>query len=77
MHVDVAPVSVSKLLLTVEEAAELLGLGRTLMYELIRNGDVMSVRVGRLRRIRHGDLEAYALQLAAAPGGRSADRSAA
>jgi excisionase family DNA binding protein len=54
-----------KLLLTVTEAAALLGIGRTLMYELIRTGAVCSVTVGRLRRLRRADLETYAAGLAA------------
>lgn len=41
----------NRLLLSVEEAAERLGIGRSLMYELISSGQVASVRVGRLRRI--------------------------
>lgn len=40
-----------RLLLTVVEAARRLGIGRTLMFELIRSGAVRSVRVGRLRRV--------------------------
>ena len=40
-----------KLLLTVEEAAHRLGIGRTVMYRLVSSGLVESVRVGRLRRI--------------------------
>lgn len=59
--------STAKLLLSVTEAAARLGVGRTLMYELIRTGAIPSVRVGRLRRIRAADLEAYAAALAAAP----------
>jgi excisionase family DNA binding protein len=46
-------------LLTVEEAAERLGVGRTYMFQLISRGLVPSVRVGRLRRVRPEDLEAY------------------
>jgi excisionase family DNA binding protein len=57
----------NKLLLTVPEAAARLGVGRTLMYELIRTGAIPSVRVGRLRRIRTADLEAYAAELTATP----------
>ena len=53
----------TRLLLTVSEAARRLGIGRTLMYELISTGQVASVRVGRLRRIRPADLEAYANNL--------------
>jgi excisionase family DNA binding protein len=45
------------LLLTVTEAAAMLGIGRTLMYELIGTGAIPSVQVGRLRRIRPADLE--------------------
>ena len=40
-----------ELLLTVEEAARRLQLGRTLLYRLISSGDLESVTVGRLRRL--------------------------
>ncbi|MFI7543120.1 helix-turn-helix domain-containing protein [Actinoplanes sp. NPDC049599] len=39
------------LVLTVEQAAQRLGIGRTLMYALIASGEVESVPIGRLRRI--------------------------
>jgi len=52
-----------KLLLTVEEAAERLGIGRTLVFALLRNGELHSVQIGRLRRIRPADLEAYTARL--------------
>jgi excisionase family DNA binding protein len=39
------------LVLTVEEAADRLGVGRTLMYALVSSGAVESVRIGRLRRV--------------------------
>jgi excisionase family DNA binding protein len=39
------------LVLTVEQAAKRLGIGRTLMYALIASGEVESVPIGRLRRI--------------------------
>ncbi len=57
----------AKLLLTVDEAAALLGIKRTLTYELIRTGALASVRVGRLRRIRYSDLDAYAAGLGPDP----------
>ena len=42
------------LLLTVEEAASLLRIGRNTCYELVRQGRVPSVRLGRLIRVpRH------------------------
>ena len=40
-----------RLLLRIEEAAERLGIGRPLMYELVLSGKVESVRLSRLRRI--------------------------
>src|SRR3954454_16578043 len=40
-----------RLLLRIEEAAERLGIGRSLMYRLVMSGAVESVPLGRLRRI--------------------------
>ncbi len=40
-----------RLLLRIEEAADRLGIGRSLMYRLVLSGEVESIRVGRLRRI--------------------------
>lgn len=47
------------LVLTVEQAAERLGVGRTLMYSLVRAGAVESVTIGRLRRIPSDALVRY------------------
>lgn len=52
-----------RLLITVEAAAELLSISRTRMYALIKAGEVMSVRVGRLRRIPVGALDAFMTRL--------------
>lgn len=41
------------------EVAKFLGLGRTRTYELLSAGIIPSVRIGRLRRVRREDLEAY------------------
>ena len=40
-----------RLLLRIEEAAQRLGIGRSLMYRLVMSGAVESVHVGRLRRV--------------------------
>lgn len=48
-----------RLLLTVEEAADQLGIGRTLMYALVKDGEVESVQIGRLRRIPADALPRY------------------
>ena len=52
-----------RLVLTVEEAAERLGIGRTMMYALITAGDVESVRIGRLRRVPADALDAFVSRL--------------
>jgi excisionase family DNA binding protein len=50
---------VEPLLLSASEAAQALGLGRTLTNELIRSGQLPSVRVGRRRLIRRDALLAF------------------
>ncbi len=40
-----------KLLLRPEEAAELIGVGRTKVHELMRTGQLESVRIGSSRRV--------------------------
>jgi excisionase family DNA binding protein len=52
-------------LLSVEDAARRLSIGRTTMFGLIRTGEVLSVRIGRLRRIPLTALNAYADRLTA------------
>jgi excisionase family DNA binding protein len=49
----------SPLLVTPEQAAEALGIGRTRLYALLASGDLPSVKVVGSRRIRVGDLAAY------------------
>jgi excisionase family DNA binding protein len=55
-----------KLLLTVEEAAALLSLGRTSVFALIKSGSLRSVQIGRSRRIPPEAVRAYATGLLAA-----------
>ena len=55
------------LLLRVEEAASRLGIARTMMYQLVRTGEVESVRVGRLRRIPVACLQEYVDDLRTRP----------
>ncbi|PXY31115.1 helix-turn-helix domain-containing protein [Prauserella muralis] len=52
-----------RIMLTAEEAAERLGIGRTLIYRLIRHGEIESVRIGRLRRIPATAVHDYATRL--------------
>jgi excisionase family DNA binding protein len=52
-------------LLTVEEAAELLNIGKTKTYALVKSGELKSVLIGRLRRIHIEAINEYAAGLAA------------
>ncbi len=54
-----------RLLLTVEEAAELIGICRSNMFKLIRQGDVKSVKVGQLRRVTPAALDDFVQRLSA------------
>jgi excisionase family DNA binding protein len=56
---------VPRLLLTVEEAADRIGICRSNMFKLIRRGDVESVKVGRLRRVTPAALEDFVRRLTA------------
>lgn len=53
------------LLLTVEEAARRLRIGRTQMYQLLSSGAVESVCIGRLRRVPVESLHDYVSTLRA------------
>lgn len=52
-----------RVLLTVEEAAEQLGIGRTKTYELVKKGEIESIQIGRLRRIPTSAIHEYAARL--------------
>lgn len=78
-----------KLLLTPEEAADVLGVGRTKLYELMGEGLIESVRIGGSRRVpvaavdrfvewlRGGDKEGAADRGSLAPADASLLRTAA
>lgn len=53
----------TKLLLTPAEAAEILAVGRSTVYELIATGDLESVRIGRSRRVPRAALDAFVRRL--------------
>jgi excisionase family DNA binding protein len=53
----------SRLLMTPEEAATALRIGRTTMYALMKAGDLRPVHIGRSCRIARGELERYVLRL--------------
>ena len=53
-----SPVTVS-----VEEAAMLLGIGRTVAYRLVQSGDLRSVKIGRRRLVVRISIEEYVTRL--------------
>ena len=53
----------TQLLLTVEQAASTLNLGRTVIYQLLMKGEIESLKVGRSRRIPASALNDYVARL--------------
>jgi excisionase family DNA binding protein len=51
------------LLFRPEEAAQRLGVGRTMVYDLIRSGRLRSVKIGGARRISAGALADFVAEL--------------
>lgn len=52
-----------KLVYSVTEAAEALSIGRTLVFQLIRAGELGSIKIGHRRLITRADLEAFVASL--------------
>jgi excisionase family DNA binding protein len=48
-----------RLLLRPEEVAKALGVGRTMVFELIRTGELRSVKIGKARRIPTAAVREY------------------
>jgi excisionase family DNA binding protein len=49
----------TKKLLSADELARELGVGRTTAYALLWSGQIPSMKIGRLRKIRREDVEAF------------------
>jgi excisionase family DNA binding protein len=54
-------------LLTAAEAAAVLGIGRSKLYELMARGAITSVKVDRCRRFRQSDVHRFISSLPVAP----------
>ncbi|WP_456598922.1 helix-turn-helix domain-containing protein [Blastococcus sp. SYSU DS0616] len=59
--------SSDRLLLTTEEAADVLRVGRTTVYALIKEGELRPVHIGRSCRISRAELERYVSRLDSPP----------
>ena len=57
--------SVERLLLRPEEVAQALGIGRTTVFELMRSGELRSVKIGVSRRIPMDSVTEYVAGLGA------------
>lgn len=55
--------AVERELFTVEAAAEFLSCGRSTIYELMATGRLPYVKLGRVRRIRRAELDAFVARL--------------
>jgi excisionase family DNA binding protein len=62
------------LLLTPIEAAEVLGISRTTLYGLMKDGTVRRIHIGRSARISYAELQRYVAHLDASD--RSSDEAA-
>lgn len=49
----------AKVLLTIDEAARAMSVGRTLLYELLMRNEIVSIKVGRVRRVPLAAIDAY------------------
>jgi excisionase family DNA binding protein len=67
MPADTTPTE--RLLLTADEAFELLHIKKTLGWKLIREGAIPSIKVGRLVRVPRRELEAWITAQAAGESG--------
>ena len=60
--INLAVTADERLLLTVGEAARRLGIGRSLMYELIAAGQIETIHIGRLCKVSVEALAAFVEQ---------------
>lgn len=62
------PAARAKLAYSIDEAIEALSLGRTQLFDLLRRGEIVSVKIGRRRSIPAELLESYLARLIADQG---------
>lgn len=71
---QVSPVADAQVLLTVPEAARLLGMARTTAYQRIQEGDLRAVKDGSQYKVPRAAVDEYADRLRAARGQASKRR---
>jgi excisionase family DNA binding protein len=65
----------SRLLYSVEEAADLLGIGRTFMFHLVATGEIDSLKIGKRRKIPRDGLDSYIERLRSEQPGVTGSRT--
>ena len=60
-------IATNRLLLTPEEAAKALRIGRTTVYALMKSGELRPVHIGRSCRISQAEVESYVRRLQTLP----------
>lgn len=65
-HAERPATAASRLLYSVDEAADLLGIGRTFTFRLLATGEIDSLKIGRRRMIPSEALERYIERLRSA-----------
>jgi excisionase family DNA binding protein len=70
-HIENGGGQLEKLLLKVPEAAELVGLGRSKLYELMQAGEIPVIRIGRGVRIPASGLREWVARQTEAAADRS------
>ena len=58
-HADGGPGTPERLVYSVEEAADILGIGRTFMFQLVTTGQVDSFKIGSRRKIHRDAIDRY------------------
>ena len=59
MKREVKGLTMTRLLHPIPEAGEILGIGRSKLYELAAAGEIATVKIGRRTLISHDELERY------------------
>lgn len=64
MSESASPISSDgRLVYSVEEAATVLGIGRTFMFHLVITGEVESIKIGKRRKVPRDALDQYVARL--------------
>ena len=61
--------SADKLLLSPDETCDIIGVRRSKLFDLLKRGEIPSIKIGRLRRIPAEGLRTYVERQLAAQGG--------